>query len=162
VSHYDVLGVAPGADEASLRRAYVELARRHHPDVAGGDAARMRAINEAWATLSDPARRASYDLALAAPSPAPAAAPAPAATAGDDAWRDLDDDEPIRITVQAPRWLSLLPVALFGVSIGAFVVGIVVSAPALLGLAMLAFILSCLFFLAAPFVALYASRRADR
>lgn len=158
-----MLGVAPDADDAALRRAYVELARRHHPDVAGGDAGRMRAINEAWATLSDPARRATYDLALHAPRPAPRPAPARTASAGsEEDWLDLDDDEPVRITVRAPRWLSLLPVALFGLSVGAFVIGVVVSAPALLGLAMLCFVLSCLFFLAAPFVALFASRRADR
>jgi curved DNA-binding protein len=32
VSYYDVLGVAPDADAAAIRRAYVELARRYHPD----------------------------------------------------------------------------------------------------------------------------------
>ena len=36
--------------------------------------------------------------------------------------------------------------------------GLVMSAPTLLGLGMVAFVLSCLFFLAAPFVALFAAR----
>lgn len=163
MSHYDLLGVGPEADDATVRRAYVEQARRYHPDRAGGDPARMRAVNEAWATLRDPVRRAHYDLTLqqAPATPASSSGPSPGRSpspAGD--WLDdLDDDEPVRRTVQAPRWLSLLPVALFGLSIVAFVLGVVMTAPMLLGLAMLAFVLSCLFFLAAPFVALYASRR---
>src|SRR3954451_13759441 len=51
VSPYDVLGVPPGASPAEIRRAYLRLARRHHPD-AGGNAAEMRRLNEAWAALS--------------------------------------------------------------------------------------------------------------
>ncbi len=51
MSPYDVLGVSPGASQAEIRRAYLTLARRHHPD-AGGDADEMRRLNEAWAALS--------------------------------------------------------------------------------------------------------------
>src|SRR3546814_6482568 len=64
-THYEVLGVGRGATTAELRAAYVELARIHHPDRAGGDAARMRAVNAAWATLRNPARRAAYDASIA-------------------------------------------------------------------------------------------------
>lgn len=63
---YDVLGVAPDASAEALRTAHREQVRRLHPDVASGDAAAMRALNEAWAVLSDPDRRAAYDRALAA------------------------------------------------------------------------------------------------
>jgi hypothetical protein len=164
VSHYDVLGVAPDADASTIRRAYVELARQHHPDRTGGDAARMRAVNDAWATLSDPARRAGYDLSLVRPAVGapPVAPPSPPSADDEDWWADLDDDTPIRITVAAPRWLGLVPVALFALSIAAVVVGAVFAAPPLLGLALLLFVLSCLLFLAAPFVALFASRRGPR
>jgi molecular chaperone DnaJ len=31
--YYDVLGVARGADENEIKRAYRLLARKHHPDV---------------------------------------------------------------------------------------------------------------------------------
>jgi curved DNA-binding protein CbpA len=167
VSHYDVLGVGPSADETALHQAYVRLARRHHPDVAGGDAGRMQAINEAWATLGDPVRRARYDRALeigAAPT-APAATASPAADRADSfddlAW-DLADDEPLRITVALPRWLSLLPVAMFAVAVLTFCIGLVVSSEPLLGLALMAFVLSCTLFLASPFLALFASRRTNR
>lgn len=72
VSHYDVLGVSADADAESLRRAFVALARRFHPDRhVGADAAtrreaerRMREITEAWAVLGDPVRRRRYDLGL--------------------------------------------------------------------------------------------------
>ncbi len=62
---YDVLGVAPEATTGALRAARRERARQHHPDSATGDAAAMRSLNEAWAVLSDPVRRAAYDRFLA-------------------------------------------------------------------------------------------------
>jgi len=159
VSHYDVLGVVPAADAVTIRQAYVALARQHHPDRPGGDAAQMRAINDAWAVLGDPLRRARYDRALADPAPS-VAAPRPDA----ETWRshpaqDLLDDRPIHGgTVRMPRWLGLLPPALFCSAVATVVLGLVMSAPALVGLGMVAFVLSCLFFLAAPFVALFAAR----
>lgn len=68
MSHYDVLGVRPDAGPAELRRAYLALARRHHPDRHAGDAAaaaraeaRMQELNAAWAVLGDPEARARYD-----------------------------------------------------------------------------------------------------
>jgi len=47
-----VLGVARGADEATVKRAYRELAARHHPDRNPGDpeaAARFDEVNRAYA-----------------------------------------------------------------------------------------------------------------
>lgn len=65
---YAVLGVDPGADTATIRRAYRALARRHHPDF-GGDTQQMVVINDAWHTLRDPERRARYDQQLRRPIP---------------------------------------------------------------------------------------------
>jgi hypothetical protein len=60
--YYAELGLAPDADEAAIRQAYRQLARRFHPDVAGpGGLARMRALNAAYAVLGDPTRRSDYD-----------------------------------------------------------------------------------------------------
>lgn len=66
-SYYDLLGVAPAADPETLRKAYRLLARRHHPDVSPDPRAHenMARINEAFATLTDPHRRAEYDAMLA-------------------------------------------------------------------------------------------------
>jgi len=54
VSLYAVLGVPEGADPAVVRRAYLQLARAHHPDLHPDGAPRraaerrMQEVNEAW------------------------------------------------------------------------------------------------------------------
>ena len=61
---YAVLGVARGADADAIRKAYRQLARKHHPDVNPDDKAaedRFKEISEAYAVLSDPEKRALYD-----------------------------------------------------------------------------------------------------
>jgi molecular chaperone DnaJ len=62
--YYAVLGVSRDAEEADLKRAYRHLARTYHPDKNRGDKAaeeRFKEINEAYAVLSDPDKRAQYD-----------------------------------------------------------------------------------------------------
>jgi curved DNA-binding protein CbpA len=76
---YKVLQVDPEAEDEVISAAYRRLARKYHPDVAPGEesAARMLAINAAWALVGDPARRAAYDRARAAGNhPIAGAAPA--------------------------------------------------------------------------------------
>jgi hypothetical protein len=156
---YDVLGVAPDVDGAELRRAYLALAQRHHPDRPGGDAGRMREVNEAWARVGDPGRRARYDAAIGAPSHSHATA----WSAPEDEHADLDLDEgPLGPAVALPRWLALLPVGLFALSVVVFVVGVFAGLPAILGFSVMLFAASALLFLAAPFLTLYASRRPNR
>jgi hypothetical protein len=61
---YATLGVPRTATPLQVARAHRRLAKEHHPDLHEGaiDAAdRMRRINEAWALLSNPVRRAAYD-----------------------------------------------------------------------------------------------------
>lgn len=57
---YEVLGVDRNADLDAIKRAYRELAKKHHPD-AGGDRAKFEEITLAYETLSDSERRAKYD-----------------------------------------------------------------------------------------------------
>lgn len=62
--YYEVLGVSRDADDAELKRAFRELARRFHPDINPGDDAaedRFKEANEAYAVLSNPKARARYD-----------------------------------------------------------------------------------------------------
>ena len=60
--YYAVLGVAPSADPEVIRAAYRVLAQRHHPDRNGtADGSAMVKLNQAYAVLSCPQRRADYD-----------------------------------------------------------------------------------------------------
>jgi molecular chaperone DnaJ len=59
--YYDILGVAKGADPASLKNAYRKLAKQYHPDCDGGSETKFKELNEAYAILSDPEKRAAYD-----------------------------------------------------------------------------------------------------
>ena len=62
--YYEVLGVAKDADEAAIKKAYRQLAKKYHPDVNPGDKdaeEKFKEVNEAYQTLSDPQKRASYD-----------------------------------------------------------------------------------------------------
>lgn len=69
--YYGILGVARGASEDDIRRAYRKLARKYHPDVSKeSDAeARMREVNEAYDVLRDKEKRGAYDNLAAGVSP---------------------------------------------------------------------------------------------
>ena len=61
---YKVLGVPSNASETEIREAYRARARRLHPDVVGEQGLdEMRALNQAWTILKDPAKRSTYDTA---------------------------------------------------------------------------------------------------
>ena len=64
-NYYTILGVPIDADSETLKRAYRQLARRYHPDLAGpGGAVEMKRINRAYAVLSDPEKRSNYDAVI--------------------------------------------------------------------------------------------------
>ena len=68
--YYEVLGVAPGAGETDIKKAYRQLALQYHPDRNPGDKRaeeRFKEISEAYAVLSDPDKRAHYDRFGTAP-----------------------------------------------------------------------------------------------
>jgi molecular chaperone DnaJ len=63
---YVILGLGQDATTADIKRAYKRLARRYHPGINPGDRTAetlFERISEAFATLSDPARRREYDAA---------------------------------------------------------------------------------------------------
>ncbi|MCS5705254.1 DnaJ domain-containing protein [Synechococcus sp. FGCU-3] len=62
--YWAVLGLEPGADSQTLKRAFRAQARRWHPDLNGSDPVaeeRFKLVNEAYAVLSDPKRRAAWE-----------------------------------------------------------------------------------------------------
>ena len=62
---YNLLGVAPDASTAQIRRAYYQRARLCHPDKHPGDAAKeseFKELSEAYQTLFDEERRSAYDV----------------------------------------------------------------------------------------------------
>lgn len=64
-NYYSILGVSNTADTEQIRKAYIELARRYHPDANAGkpNADIFIQIQHAYEVLSDPKRRKEYDAA---------------------------------------------------------------------------------------------------
>src|SRR5947199_2617972 len=60
--YYAILEISPTATQSEIKRSYRRLARKYHPDL--NQQARdqhIKLLNEAYKSLSDPARRAIYD-----------------------------------------------------------------------------------------------------
>lgn len=64
-TYYALLGVHPSASVREVRQAYRELSKLYHPDTTtlpqAVATAKFQQLNEAYATLSSPERRSSYD-----------------------------------------------------------------------------------------------------
>lgn len=62
--YYEVLGVSKDADDATIKRAYRQLAKKYHPDMNPGDKEaeiKFKEASEAYAVLSDADKRRQYD-----------------------------------------------------------------------------------------------------
>ena len=61
MNHYETLGVDKTATPDEIKKAYRKLASQHHPD-KGGDTKKFQDVQGAYETLSDPDKRAEYDM----------------------------------------------------------------------------------------------------
>ncbi len=61
--YYDVLGVDKGADDATIKKAYRQKAKKFHPDVSTEEnaEAKFKEVQEAYEVLSDSQKRSQYD-----------------------------------------------------------------------------------------------------
>jgi molecular chaperone DnaJ len=62
--YYEVLELGKGASEDEIKKAYRKLAKKYHPDMNPGDKTaeeKFKEVNEAYAVLSDPDKKAKYD-----------------------------------------------------------------------------------------------------
>ncbi|HEV7721967.1 MAG TPA: J domain-containing protein [Iamia sp.] len=179
-THYETLGIPTGADPAEIRRAYVALARRFHPDAhadrspaeqAHADR-RMRDVNEAWSALSDPTRRRAYDQTLGRGRPSEPPRPRPPGRpwtprTDDDAWmRDFGSwrDETDLLPPDPPgprRPVRLLPAAILLAGVFVGILGLVLSSRPVLAVAFMLGGMSLALWIWLPLVELSRSRSSD-
>lgn len=58
--YYEILGISKDASTAEIKKAYMKLARKHHPD-KGGDKEMFQKVSKAYEVLSDETKRSRYD-----------------------------------------------------------------------------------------------------
>jgi len=125
-NHFEVLGVEPGCTDADVRKAYVALVKRYHPDSQRDrrledlhdilEAITIR-VGEAWEVLGEPRSRASYEsrsgivrrvLTTTQRLPAPALPVLPEAPATSDPGEYVPPEEILfkarRLLAQARYW----------------------------------------------------------
>jgi hypothetical protein len=124
---YTILGVTRAAGRDEIARAYHRLAKQHHPDAGAPPSPQMALINEAWYTLSDPARRARWDQGHGAVVAPAHWAPAPATRYAEPAARPMP-----RPTAPPSRldsgWIAAAIVAGVVVVVGLVMVGVSIAA----------------------------------
>jgi len=191
VDHYEALGVPVGSALSVVRQAYLDAARRHHPDfhVAADEPTRarharqMQVVNQAWEVLGNAASRERYDLSLRLPvgppterirsnrEPDPPAGKGWTPRRGDDGWqRDYrswaDDDE--RLAPDGPGGrrrergvLAVVPVALFAFAVLGIFFGMVLSSRPLVAAGFVAGVASAVLFVMLPIFAMSRGRHRD-
>ncbi|CDW75160.1 cytochrome c biogenesis protein [Stylonychia lemnae] len=63
MDYYQILEIFPSASEADIKKSYLKLAKKYHPDVyhSGPNKDHFKKIQEAYTTLKNPVKRGDYD-----------------------------------------------------------------------------------------------------
>lgn len=187
MNHYEALGVPVGAAPATVRQAYLDAARRHHPDFHA-DAAeatrekhaiQMQVINQAWAVLGRAESRERYDLGFRTPVGPTAERVRNRSTsevpegkgwtprADDDGWMDdyqgwmAEDERPRPDRAEAGRQrgaMAVVPVALFVLAVLAIFLGMAMGVRGLIAGGFAAGIFSAVLFVIMPVIEMSRSR----
>lgn len=181
VTHYEVLGVRSDASADEIRRAYLVLARTHHPDFhAAAGAGRvasaeeqMRRINLAWQVLGDRSDRVAYDRSIGLHSDTGAGGVAsnlqqPSTEFrpyfevdedDDDSWRyEPDEGDP---STAPPRALLMAPPALGVLGLALLVFSLTTGLAPLSAIGLVCLGLSVVMFVFTPVVAMFRSQSAE-
>ena len=59
--YYEVLGLAKGASQEEIKKAFRKKAVELHPDKSSGDETKFKEVNEAYEVLKDEKKRQAYD-----------------------------------------------------------------------------------------------------
>lgn len=161
---YEVLGVDPSSSDAEVRRAYVALARRFHPDLHGGADDRMREVNEAWSMLGDPQRRSDFDRNRRHQQPPdPGFRPHDPVDDGFDP-RDMDD-VPYRAMPPQQRQrreiATVVPVFVFASAVAVASTGYFFDSPPMIGAGVVLFSLACIGMIVVLLAAMADARRDE-
>lgn len=184
VTHYEVLGVRSDASTDEIRRAYLVLARTHHPDFHASSGAgpvasaeeQMRRINLAWQVLGDDRDRAAYDRTIGlGGSSTVAGGPAAASNIqqpstefrpyfevdedDDDSWRyEPDEGDPSTVP---PRALLMAAPALAAAGLALVAISLPTGIRALMVFGLMALGLSVLLFIGTPVIAMFRGQSAE-
>lgn len=157
---YEVLGVSPTASDDEIRRAYVALARRFHPDANPDGEERMRAVNEAWAVLGDRQRRRDYDRSH---TPDPGFRPHEPVDDGFDPRAQPDVPYRPHTTREVRRFgaVTVAPVGVFSAAVVAGGAGVFFDSGLLLGAGVVLFSAACIGMVVVLLLALVDARRDE-
>ncbi len=181
VTYYEVLGVSRDAPTDEIRRAYLVLARQHHPDFhsSSGETSvqsaeeRMREINLAWQVLGDEAGRAAYDRSLGLRTdegpvasgpiikqPSAAFRPYfPVDEDDDDSWRyEPDEGDPSTVP---PRALLIAAPSLLAVGLAFLAVSLPIDSRPVMVLGVMCLAASLLLFIGTPVLAMFRGQSAE-